>query len=268
MRLALKLGGAGLATPAGRGAVATLVAAAQRKGHEVLLVHGGGPQMGAWCERLDLPVSRVDGMRVTDADVARVATAVLGGEVGRELVRTLASHDVSAVSMTGADGQSYCVRPHASAATLGRVGEVHAINTTLIDALLAQGHVPVLSSIAPLHASFEDQVPGDTFWNINADSLAAPIAAAVHANALVFLTDTQGVLDGHGAVVRTLTQTTILDSVHGGMRTKVLAALLAAQTCPQLQVHIGSAEAGLEDLLAGRSGTRCMGLATATEVTS
>jgi acetylglutamate kinase len=239
MRILAKVGGAQLGDAAARAAFASAVASARAAGHEVVLVHGGGDQVRAWSKRLGIEDRYERGLRVTDDATAEVVTAVLGGEVGRELVRALSAAGLRAVSLTGADGGLYTARRKDP--RLGFVGEVERCDASVVEALLAAGCVPVIASIAPLDVACEGD--GSRFYNINADSVVGPLAAACGAGAALVLTDVPGVKGADGVVVPSLDPAAcaaLEDSgvIAGGMLPKVAAALAAAAAAPNAVVKI------------------------------
>jgi acetylglutamate kinase len=236
MRILVKVGGAPIEEPAGRHALARAVAAARRAGHTVILVHGGGNQIRTLSKRLGLAERYVDGLRVTDAETADVALMTLGGLVNRQVVAALQSHRIAAVGLSGADGHTFTVRRYARAGQdLGYVGEVKHVLRDLVDTLLADGFVPVLATVAPLAA--DEDAPSDHFYNVNADQAAGPLAAAFGADALLFLSDVPGVLDGAKQRMPSLTPAQCIELrergvISGGMIPKVEAALHARAAAP------------------------------------
>jgi acetylglutamate kinase len=167
-------------------------------GLKVVVVHGGGPQIGEMLGRLGVETRFVDGLRVTDAETLDVARMVLVGKVNRELVSQINTHGPLAVGVSGEDGGFL----HASARSpeLGFVGDVDAVDATLIDALLASNLIPVIATIA-----MDDDGQA---YNVNADSAAGAIAAALQAEKLVYLTDIEGIRsdpDDASSLVSTLT---------------------------------------------------------------
>ena len=248
MRLLVKIGGAQLSDPAGRHAFALSVAQAREEGHEIVIVHGGGDQIREWSERLGLDPRYSQGLRVTDGPTAEVVTAVLGGTVGRGLARDLGAVGVLAVSLTGADANLFDARPlEHDGLPLGYVGSVSAVRPPLIQLLLEQGVVPLIASIAPLGQGFDG--PDEHLYNINADHAAGPLAGAFEAEALLFLTDVEGVRDGTGQHLDALDARTAADLrsrsvLAGGMLPKVEAALQAAQGSSLLVKIAPAASAG------------------------
>jgi acetylglutamate kinase len=147
-----------------------------------VVVHGGGPQIGALMERLGKVPEFRDGMRVTDAETLEIASMVLIGKVNREIVSAMNVHGSLAVGLSGEDAKM--ITATARDAALGFVGDVEVVDPSILHRLLAEGIIPVVATIA-----------GDTkgqSYNINADAVAGAIAAALHAEKLVCLTDVTG----------------------------------------------------------------------------
>jgi acetylglutamate kinase len=221
--LLIKLGGRALEAPGALADCATALGAAAATGRATLVVHGGGAEVSAWCERAGVAPRFADGLRVTDPTTLQIAAAVLAGLANKRLVAALRARGVDAVGVSALDGGIVRARRHANAAVLGEVGEVAAVDTTLLATLLAAGRVPVLASLG-------DDGHG-ALLNLNADDVAAAIAGALPAGDLVLLSDTPGlVLDGE--VVRTLgadalEETLARADVTGGMRPKLRAAGVA-----------------------------------------
>jgi acetylglutamate kinase len=159
-------------------------------GVQPVIVHGGGPQIGATLDRLGKQSTFVDGLRVTDEETMEVVEMVLGGKINREIVELVQRGGGRAVGLTGSDGAMLRARPRD--ARLGRVGEVVSIEPDAIRAVTQAGFIPV---IAPIGAD-ED----GTTYNINADEAAGAIAAALQAEKLMLLTDVEGVIDAAGAL--------------------------------------------------------------------
>ncbi|MCA8980615.1 MAG: acetylglutamate kinase [Planctomycetes bacterium] len=245
MRLMVKVGGAQLETPDGRKSFAASVAAARAAGHEVIVVHGGGAQLKELSERVGLQEVRHEGLRVTCAETSELALCVLGGSVNKTLVRALEDGGVPSIGLTGADGSVFRVRKHApKGVDLGYVGEVEVVDPKLVDALLAAGFMPVLSSVAPLAAG----QAGDAsrFYNVNADSAAGALAAALAVDVLLFLTDVPAVRDGAGRSLALVDPANAQDliasgALQGGMLPKVRAALDAIESRPSCIVKIAPA---------------------------
>jgi acetylglutamate kinase len=245
VRVLVKIGGAQLEQDAARATFASAVAEARAAGHELILVHGGGDQIKALAERLNLDTHKVDGLRVTDEATAEVVLAVLGGTVNRRLVASLDQAGQRAVGLTGADGGLFQVERHTPGGRdLGYVGQVCAVDTTVVEALLAAGVLPVIASVAPLAA--DRPGPRDQFYNVNADAAAGPLSAAFQVDAVLFLTDVPAVLGAEGEPLASLdpNQAANLRAqrvLSGGMLPKLEAAFAAAAARPQALVRIASA---------------------------
>jgi acetylglutamate kinase len=188
-------------------------------GIHVVVVHGGGKQINAMLDRVGIVPKFADGLRVTDDATLEVVEMVLAGSMTQRLVRLVNHKGGAAVGLSGADGG--LARAAITQPALGRVGDLVAIDRTVIDRLIAD-FIPV---IAPL-ATGEDGGP----LNVNADVFAARLAQALGAEKLVMLTDTAGVLDAQGALIPTLDVTTARELIAssvitGGMIPKVEHAL-------------------------------------------
>ena len=147
-----------------------------------VVVHGGGPQIGALLERLGIGTEFVRGLRVTDAATLDVVRMVLLGQVNPDLVAAINVHGPLAVGLSGADSRLLTTR--GIDPELGFVGEVSAVNTTVLDRLLAERLIPVVATIG---ADAAGQA-----HNVNADTAAGAIAAALGAEKLIYLTDVEG----------------------------------------------------------------------------
>jgi acetylglutamate kinase len=185
-----------------------------------IVVHGGGPEINTWLGKLNIEPQFKDGLRVTDAETMDVVEMVLVGRVNKELVSLIDQAGGSAVGLCGKDGNLITARPQGNEG-IGFVGEVAAVNTDLLEVLVEKGYVPVVSSVA---ADETGQA-----YNINADTVAGEIAAAMGAEKLILLTDTPGILrDYHdpSTLIYKLDLTTargLIDdgTVSGGMIPKV-----------------------------------------------
>ncbi len=228
------------------------VVALHDSGHPLVLLHGGGPLVGEWSARLGLETRFERGLRVTDEPTRDVALAVLAGLVNTRIVSALLARGVPAVGLSGVDGA--LLRAERESAAHGLVGRVALVDSSLLEDLLAAGRVPV---IAPAALGQDD----GEILNINADSAAGAIAAAIGARLLVLVTDVPGVRAKDGKVIATLdgarAQALVADgTIEGGMLPKVEACLLAASAgCRAAILAAGEAEA-IEQLLFGdRVGT-------------
>jgi acetylglutamate kinase len=150
-----------------------------------VLVHGGGPEINIWLDKLGIEPQFKDGLRVTDAPTMDVVEMVLVGRVNKEIVSLINQAGGAAVGLCGKDGNLVKARPQ-GAEGIGFVGEVSATNVKLIESLVKDGYIPVISSVA---ADENGQA-----YNINADTVAGELAAALDAEKLILMTDTAGIL--------------------------------------------------------------------------
>jgi acetylglutamate kinase len=197
-----------------------------------VIVHGGGPQIGALMKKLGKQPAFVGGMRVTDAETMEIVEMVLVGKINKEIVGLINHHGGRAVGLSGKDGNLLRARKrlHRTATgdsvDIGLVGEVEAVGVEAIRLLEERAFVPV---IAPVGVGSR----GETY-NINADLVAGEVAAALGAEKLIHLTDVQGIKDTDGRLISTLSrkeaerlvQTGVID---GGMLPKVESALRALE---------------------------------------
>ncbi len=150
-----------------------------------ILVHGGGPEINSWLDRLGIQPEFKNGLRVTDALTMDVVEMVLVGRVNKEIVSLINQAGGSAVGLCGKDGNLITARPQ-GIEDIGFVGEVCGVNIKILETLVNNGYIPVVSSVAA------DE--GGQAYNINADTIAGEIAAAMGAEKLILLTDTRGIL--------------------------------------------------------------------------
>ena len=150
-----------------------------------VVVHGGGPQIGELLDKLGIESEFRDGLRVTDAATLDVARMVLVGKVGRDIVGTINRHGPLAVGLSGEDAGLIGASPRDP--SLGFVGDVVSVNPAIVERLLAEDLIPVISTIGS-DASGQD-------YNINADTVAGAIARALEAEKIIYLTDVEGLLD-------------------------------------------------------------------------
>ncbi|MEB3215165.1 MAG: acetylglutamate kinase [Nostocales cyanobacterium 94392] len=153
-----------------------------------ILVHGGGPEINTWLEKIGIEPQFKDGLRVTDAATMDVVEMVLVGRVNKEIVALINQAGGKAVGLCGKDGNLIKAR-HQGENGIGFVGEVSSVNTDILKTLAGNGYIPVVSSVA---ADDTGQA-----YNINADTVAGEIAAALGAEKLILLTDTRGILENY-----------------------------------------------------------------------
>jgi acetylglutamate kinase len=203
-------------------------------GMNPVVVHGGGPQIGAMLERLKIKSSFVDGLRVTDRETVEIVEMVLSGSINKELVMWINKAGGLAVGLSGKDADLIRARkfehtPRRATDSniekvldLGFVGEPYAINTKMLDLLEKSDIIPV---IAPIGVGSR----GETY-NINADTVAGAVAAALKAKRFLLLTDVMGVLDKEKKLISQLTVETAREliadgTISGGMIPKIETCL-------------------------------------------
>jgi len=192
-----------------------------------VVVHGGGPQIGDLTARLGKETEFRDGLRVTDAETLDIARMVLVGKVNRDIVGSINVHGPIAVGLSGEDGG--LIRAEARDPDLGFVGDVTQVNPSLVERLLAEQLIPVISTIG---ADEEGQA-----YNINADTVAGAVAEALQAEKIIYLTDVEGLLrdlDDAGSLISRTTVDELQGLVDdgtltGGMIPKIDACLHAVR---------------------------------------
>jgi acetylglutamate kinase len=154
-------------------------------GLKPVVVHGGGPQIGIHLKKLGKETRFQDGLRVTDAETLDVVRMILVGKIGRDIVGAINVHGALAVGLSGEDGGLITAAPQDE--SLGLVGKIVSIQPGIIERLLAENMIPVISTIG---SDLEGQA-----YNINADTVAGALAAALHAEKVIYLTDVPGLLE-------------------------------------------------------------------------
>ena len=199
-----------------------------------VVVHGGGPQIDELLKRMGKKGEFVQGMRVTDAETMDVVEMVLGGLVNKEIVSLINQHGGRAIGLTGKDGSFIRARKmlvpspgsESEMLDIGQVGEVASIDPEIIALLETREFIPVVAPIG---------VGGDgRSYNINADLVAGKLAQVLHAEKLILLTNTPGVLDRDGKLLTGITPKQVDElfadgTLHGGMLPKIASALDAAK---------------------------------------
>lgn len=257
MTVVVKIGGSVL-EPAPQPEMMAALGRVVAGGHELILVHGGGKALSALLGALGVASEFHQGLRVTSPEVLRAARMAFAGEVNTALVAALLQAGVRAVGLTGGDGG--CVSARATRPELGRVGTQVGADPRLPSVLAGAGFTPVIASLA------SDGAGG--LLNVNADQMAAAVAAAVGAEALFFITDVAGVLDAEGCTLARVTLGELAamasgGTIHGGMLPKS-DACRAALTGGVARVQILGVPAALqldallEDRAAAGTGTRVL----------
>ena len=184
-RIVIKYGGSAMVDKTLQNAVFRDLALLSSVGVQIVVVHGGGPEINHWLEKLGIKPVFLDGLRITDTETMDVVEMVLTGRVNKQIVSGINNHGRLAVGLSGIDGGLIEARTLGDGSH-GLVGEVAKVNTKLLSPLLEKGYVPVISSVA-------NSSDGRSH-NINADTVSGELAAALGAEKLILLTDTPGIL--------------------------------------------------------------------------
>jgi len=182
----IKYGGNAMIHNGLKDAVMTDIVLLSLVGVNVVLVHGGGPEIDDMLQKIGKQSRFVDGLRYTDHETMEVVQMVLAGKVNKLLVQLLCNQGGKALGLCGLDGNILAAKKLDNGQDLGAVGEIVGVDVTLINDALEKGYIPVISTIA---GDNENNV-----YNINADTAAARIAAELHAEKLILMTDTVGLL--------------------------------------------------------------------------
>jgi acetylglutamate kinase len=235
--MVIKYGGAAMSSADLKEEFATDIALLRYVGIRPIIVHGGGNEISGYMKRLDLPVKFVEGLRVTDQAAMEVAKMVLVGKVNKEIVGLINSKGAPAVGLCGDDGGLIMAKPlvkrgqDGSVLDLGLVGEVTDVNTRLLD-LLEADYVPVVASVG--------LGTGGESYNINADTVAGALAAALKAEKVIFLTDVSGLradLDDESSLISACTVADVTELVEAG---KVSKGMI-----PKVEAVLAALEAGV-----------------------
>ena len=222
--IVVKYGGAAMVDPALREEFARDVVLLKYVGLNPVVVHGGGPEITEYMERLGLPVKFVGGLRVSDAQTVEVAKMVLVGKVNKDIVQRLGRHGQAAVGLSGDDGNLFRVSRQTAPGgeDIGFVGRIDRVDVDVLEHI-AQDYIPVIASVG---ADREG-----TSYNVNADEAAAAVARAMGAYKVMFLTDVEGWLRDPadpGSVISEAPTDEVeeaLRDIHGGMRPKLQACV-------------------------------------------
>ena len=221
----IKYGGAAMTDPELREDFARDVVLLKYVGMNPVVVHGGGPDITRYMERLGMPVEFVDGLRVSDEATVEVAKMVLVGKQNKDIVLRLGRHGQPAVGLCGDDGMLFTVKKQlVGERDIGFVGEIERVDVEVLNHV-AEDYIPVIASVGADREGVS--------YNVNADAAAASVASALGAFRVIFLTDVEGWLADPADAGSLISQSTsdevrrALDDVSGGMRPKLDACLRA-----------------------------------------
>lgn len=240
----VKFGGNAMGDEALHKAFAQDIALLAQSGVEPIVVHGGGPQIGAMLDQLGLKSEFKGGLRVTTKEMVRVVEMVLAGSINKEIVTSICAEGGYAIGLCGKDGNMVTAQKiHRTERTpdsnieqiidLGFVGEPKEVDTVLLKMLRMRGIIPV---IAPIAAGTDQKT-----YNINADTFAGAIAGAMEAERLLFLTDVAGVLDEEGNLLRELDVATA--------RMMIKHGTISGGMIPKVETCIDALEQGVEGVV-------------------
>lgn len=228
-------------------------------GKLIVIIHGGGPQADKLAHKLKVPIKKVDGKRITDLQTLQIAKMTYAGLINTDLVSLCVSKNIQAVGISGVSSKiaEAIKRPKIQGVDFGYVGDIKKINKKLLMLLLENGYVPVISCLG---VSTSGQV-----FNINADRLAANIAAAFKASKLIFISDVAGVAQDkkQGKFLRNLPRGKALALISkgiitGGMVPKIENAYLALEEgveCVQILGPLKTKKEWADAILNNKSGT-------------
>lgn len=255
----IKYGGHALPEPGEVDPVLGLVADLHKSGEKIVLVHGGGPQINAALDRLNLGKEMVGGYRKTSPEVFAVVQEVLSGQVLRSIVNQLIASGVNAVGLSASDGetiraQKTLVDVDGTPTDIGLVGEVVSTNPALIQGLLHSGYLPVISPVAC-------DTSGQGF-NLNADLVAGALGGALSADRVLYMTDVAGIYrnwpDASSLIDSICAEelASLLPTFADGMVPKVKSALHAIESgAKAVRIFNGKDIKAVQDALADKGGT-------------
>ncbi len=237
----VKYGGHAMGNPEMARSFAEDVVLLRAVGVNVVVVHGGGPQIGSMLKRLGVESRFVDGLRVTDAETAQIAEMVLAGSINKEIVGWIGQAGGKAVGLSGKDARLVVAEKVGRAEAdrnqgierhvdLGFVGEPTHVDTTILNTLSASGFIPV---VAPIGIGID----GHTY-NINADTMAGAVAGALKAARLFLLTDVAGVLDKNKQLLS--------DLVPGDVEKLKADGTISGGMIPKMETCVHAIEAGVD----------------------
>jgi len=223
----IKYGGAAQIDPVLKEQFAKDIVLLYLVGLKPIIVHGGGKRINEYLEKLNIKTEFKDGQRVTSKENMEVVEMVLSGLINKEITSLLNTHGAKAIGISGKDAHFLKAKPKDNG-TFGYTGNITEVNSEIIENLLSENIIPVIAPIA------SGEELGHIGYNINADLAASKIAVAIKAKKVVFLTDTQGVLDKEKKLISTLYRKDVQklidnQTINGGMIPKVQACLEAVE---------------------------------------
>ena len=224
-------------------------------GNSIVIVHGGGKTVSDWGSKLGIRPEFVKGLRKTDTKTLEVAIAVLSGLVNSKLVSFLNKNKINSVGISGLSGNM--IKAEINNKDLGLVGEIKDLDTNLIEKLIKENYVPVISPIGINHNSKNEY---ENILNINADFVASEIAKNLKANKLIYQTDVDGIRDSKGRIISKMTLSQAKDLINsgivvGGMLPKLESCINSMQGVDRSHIINGSDNSLVEVFKGNRIGT-------------
>ena len=203
-------------------------------GIKIILIHGGGPEISDLMDRLGKKPEFVDGLRVTDKETVEIVQMALAGKVNKSLVNLIEVAGGRGVGLSGVDGR--LIEAHIKDEKLGYVGEITKINTGIIEDLLNNGYIPIISTVGCDKKG--------NIYNVNADSAAASIAGALGAERLILMTDIAGILENKGD-----DSTLIPEISTDKARDLVKSGIISGGMIPKVECCIEAIEKGVKNVV-------------------
>ncbi len=227
--IVVKYGGSAMTDPALATTFAEDIVLLRSVGMRPVVVHGGGPQIGHHLEKLGKETRFQDGLRVTDSETLDIVRMILVGKIGRDIVGAINVHGAYAVGLSGEDGGMITAEPFDE--SLGLVGRIVSVQPGIIERLLAENMIPVISTIGSDRAG--------QAYNINADTVAGALAAALHAEKIIYLTDVPGLLEDPSDPDTLIRRTSV-----GEVEKMLKTSAISSGMIPKLQACIDALRGG------------------------
>jgi acetylglutamate kinase len=226
----------------------------QNKGYKTVVVHGGGKIVNQWLERCSIKTDFYNGLRITDLESLKIVTAVLSGLVNKEIVSDICTRGGKAIGLCGVDGQ--LMQAVNLKKELGYVGEKADINSELLELLLKNEYIPVIAPIG-INKNFK-RGDGSYLLNMNGDTAAADIAAALGSDKLIYLTDVPGLFNKQKIPIEKICideAKALMNSgvINGGMTVKIESCIRALDNVKYTRIVDGRASHALLNEIEGKS---------------
>ncbi|MDG1990370.1 MAG: acetylglutamate kinase [Dehalococcoidia bacterium] len=223
-------------------------------GNQIIIVHGGGNLISGWLNDMNKKTEFINGLRVTDNQTLSIVIGALAGTTNKNIVANFAKHQIDAIGLSGVDGNLLFAEKINE--PIGNVGEIKKVNKKIIEILIKNNYLPVISPVA---LSVNDK---GSILNVNADTAAIAIAIAINADKCILLSDVDGVKDSNGTIINNLSSQKAKELIEKkiiieGMIPKVTSALKAAELGISCHIANGNHIGILDDILMNKDkGTR------------